>query len=301
MIGKWIFWLGVLGYAIWLYYDAKRLRRRYPTPTRECSPLKYSVQGRPAWCVLCLCTQYDGERCVRCDARSFVVVKKENKMKTIQFIIVALLFAVAVGHHLTDHPTKVPDGYHKGPDGGEDPPVPPSHVNGFSSPDADDDDGPLGVYVATTGPWLGDDGRFTRSYTAVTTTGMAELGPKPVKPIGVEGQGFLFADNPGAVVFNQGHVDHLKWEWVLMNRNTLRRGSWYPLDEDALGATDSKTECQDYVDEECEGAGFGGGGGDADVGPADAHGCVTCLGKCSGGCNENGCPHAGVTECPDPK
>ncbi len=121
------------------------------------------------------------------------------------------------------------------------------------------------------------------------------------EPIGVEGQGFMFRDHPGVVIYNEGHVKDPDWQWTRLNRLTERRGTWWPLDENTPDdATDSDEECQDYVDDACEGAGFGTGkAGDAEVGPADENGCKTCLGECTGGCNENGCPQAGITQCPD--
>ena len=115
----------------------------------------------------------------------------------------------------------------------------------------------------------------------------------------VEGQGFLFHDNPGYVIYNEGHVNDPSWKWTLMNRLAERRGTWWPEDENTpAGATVSDEDCQDYVVDACEEAGFGTGkAGDASVGDPHANGCQTCMGACTGGCNENGCPHAGVTQC----
>lgn len=111
---------------------------------------------------------------------------------------------------------------------------------------------------------------------------------------GAEAEAILFNDHPGAVFpAPGGTID----DWMLMNLRTNRVNVWMPWSAASLGATDSKEACQDYVDDACEDAGFGGGKSDASVGPEDSNGCQICSGSCSGGCNENGCPIAAVQAC----
>ncbi len=91
-------------------------------------------------------------------------------------------------------------------------------------------------------------------------------------------------------------------DWERMDFHTrnraLRNNVW--ITDPGMLAIPTQSECQDSVDAACNDEGHGTGqAGDASVGPTGADGCALCSGRCTGGCNENGCPTALFQFCED--